>query len=466
MKKLNLNENFICRIWEKSSYYSGLKSIDGKNIEVLSTGEKNKDHGPDYRDAFVRIDGHLFSGDVEIHKSFSDWYAHKHQKEGKYNKVVLHIVFWETEKDKESKILAKNSRVIPTVFLSKHLTNSIHNIWKEIIDNPSKEFRLPCHEKAGNILQTKKIEFFETVGLKRLNYRTARIKQRLEELTEEGYDIKKKPVWEKILFEFICEALGFSKNKSQFLKLARLIPIDKITNRYSGLTDLDAIIFGAAGFLQEINIEDEYVDKIKTLKAKYFRSLGIDSMDKAEWNFFRLRPQNFPTRRLAYASGVLAKIINNNFFKEIILAFEEENTIKRINELFLDIDISLYWKSHFNFGKANPGIKNTIGDERIKDIIINVVFPFVLLYSVSFNNSSLKNNIKNLYLTSKASSRNEITKVMESQLGVKSKTTAVQQGLIHLHNFSCVKGKCDECLIGSNVFVNEGKVDYLQIILY
>jgi len=466
MKKLNLNENFICRIWEKSSYYSGLKSVDGKSIEVLSTGEKNKDHGPDYKDAFVRIDGHLFSGDVEIHKTFSDWYAHNHQKEGKYNKVVLHIVFWETEKDRESKILAKNSRVIPTVFLSKFLTCSIHNIWKEIIDNPSKEFRLPCFERAGSILQIKKIEFFETIGLKRLNYRTARLKQRLEELTEEGYDIKKKPVWEKILFEFICEALGFSKNKSQFLKLARLIPVNKISNRFSELTYLDGIIFGAAGFLHDLQNGDEYVEKIKSLKAKYFQNLGIDSMDKAEWNFFRLRPQNFPTRRLAYASGVLSKIINENLFKEIILAFEEPETLKKINELFLDVEISNYWKSHYNFGKANSGIKNAIGDERIKDIIINAIFPFVLLYSVSFDNTTLKNKIKNLYLTSRASGKNEVTRVMESQLEVKARTTAVQQGLIHLHNFSCVKGKCDECLIGSNVFVNEGKGDYLQIILY
>ncbi len=466
MKKLNLNENFICRIWEKTSYYSGLKSIDGKNIEVLFTGEKNKDHGPDYKDAFIRIDGHLFSGDVEIHKSFSDWKAHKHQKEEKYNKVILHIVFWETEKDNESKILAKNSRVIPTVILSKFLTNSIHNIWQEIIDNPSKEFRLPCFEQNVNIPQIKKIDYLETIGLKRLNYRTSRIKQRLEELTDEGYEIKKKPVWEKILFEFICEALGFSKNKSQFLKMARLIPLNKITKENYGLEDLDAIIYGAAGLLYNLNNGDLYIDKIKSLKEKHFQNLGIESMDKAEWNFFRLRPQNFPTRRLAYASGVLAEIINNNLFKEIILSFEDDNAIKRISSLFLGIEISDYWKFHYNFGKSTPKINNSIGVERVKDIIINVIFPFALLYSVSFENTVLRNNIKNFYLTSKSSGRNEITRIMESQLRVKARTTAVQQGLIHLHNFSCVKGKCDECLIGSSVFVNEDKIDYLQIILY
>lgn len=466
MKKLNLNENFICRIWEKTSYYSGLKSIDGKNIEVLFTGEKNKDHGPDYKDAFIRIDGHLFSGDVEIHKSFSDWKAHKHQKEEKYNKVILHIVFWESEKDKESKIIAKNSRVIPTVILSKFLTDSIHNIWKEIIDNPSKEFRLPCFEQNGNIPQIKKTDYLEIVGLKRLNYRTSRIKQRLEELSEEGYNIKKKLVWEKILFEFICEALGFSKNKSQFLKMARLIPFNKITKENYGLTELDAIIYGTAGFLYELNNGDKYIDTIKTLKERHFQNLGIESMDKAEWNFFRLRPQNFPTRRLAYASGVLAKIIINNLFREIIMAFEDANTLKKISSLLLDIEISDYWKYHYNFGKANTKIKNSIGEERVKDIIINVIFPFALLYSVSFNDTALKNNIKNIYITLKSSGRNEIIKTMESQLRVKATTTAVQQGLIHLHNFSCVKGKCDECMIGSSVFVNEDKIDYLQIILY
>jgi len=50
MKKLNLNENFISRIWEESSYYEYLKTTEGQEIEILDFGERNYNFGVDYND--------------------------------------------------------------------------------------------------------------------------------------------------------------------------------------------------------------------------------------------------------------------------------------------------------------------------------------------------------------------------------------------------------------------------------
>ena len=50
MKKLNLNENFISRIWEESSYYKDLKTTDGLSVVVLDYGKKIFNSGADYND--------------------------------------------------------------------------------------------------------------------------------------------------------------------------------------------------------------------------------------------------------------------------------------------------------------------------------------------------------------------------------------------------------------------------------
>jgi len=57
-KKLNINESFICKIWESAGeYLTTLKTADGNEVEVIDYGKKNFDSGPDYLDAVIKIGG-------------------------------------------------------------------------------------------------------------------------------------------------------------------------------------------------------------------------------------------------------------------------------------------------------------------------------------------------------------------------------------------------------------------------
>ncbi len=463
MIKLNINESFISRIWENPAYYDALLlTTEGKALEILDYGEKNFDAGPDFKDAQIRLGGILYSGDIELHKSFQNWKEHKHKGDNKYNKVILQVVFWD-EEDETKKLIpkVKKAREIPTVILSKFLTQSIHFIWKEIINNPSPKFKLPCFPKNFEVPENFKKEFIKELSLKRLRYKTLRIKSRLDDFEELR---NKKSTWEKILFEFICEALGYSKNKSQFLKLARSL-------EFSELSDdkllIDAVLFGSAGFLHDLRFKDEYITLLKVIWNEANNKNFAEVLDKSEWNFFRLRPANFPTVRLAYASGLLYAFLYKNLFKEIITIFNVGNKIyQNIVELFLNIEISDYWKSHYNFGKETKSKTKYIGKERINDIISNVIIPLVYLYSVEFQITETKEKVLDFYQNLKCISSNEITRVMEEQLNIKAKTIADEQGLIHLHNFFCIKVKCYECAIGEKVFEADRVSEPLKIIIY
>ena len=465
MKKLNLNENFIVRIWQEPSYYRDLKTTEGMNVEVINYGELNLDAGADFKNATVKIGNKVYTGDIEIHRSLKDWNIHDHKKNKKYNKVILQVVFWSDENG--SVPVATKSRKIPTLILSEFLTKSIHDIWKEIINDPSPSFKLPCYPENSNLDREFKKTWLENLSLKRLTYRVDRIKQTLEEFEYRTGDVYQKNHWEQALFEYISEALGFSKNKSQFLKLSGIIQLEKIRENKFKPELTDAYLFGIAGFLNELKQKDEYIDILKNEWKKVRDLINPPVMQKAEWNFFRLRPLNSPTLRIAYASALCNELVYKDLFRRIVLCFEKsKDSFRDISDILCGIKISEYWLTHYNFGKERRYSANSIGDSRVKDIIINVILPFLYLYSSVFAIDNLKAKILSVYFNTKGYNKNEITRVMESQLFYIIRTISESQGIIQLHNFYCVKEKCKECRIYKELFLKDTISDVFRIILY
>jgi len=463
MKKLSLNENFISRIWTNPEFYTNLKTTDGKSVEILKYGVPNTDSGADFSDALVKIDGSILTGDIEIHKSVKDWEAHSHSENKKYNRVILHVVFWNGE---SAESFSENERQIPTVILSDFLKFSIHEIWRDIINNPSPRFRIPCFGENNSIPEENKRNWLNDLGAARLKYRAERIRNRLAALEEFSSSAKKKN-WERLFFEFTLEALGFSKNKNQFLKLARIIDLSKLNAKCKTREEYDAVFFGSAGYLEENNFKDGYPKQLYKTWDKKHPELKSETMDKSEWQSFRLRPKNSPVLRIAAASAFAYELTKEELFKRTIMCFKNsKNPVKDLRNIFLSIPSPVYWKNHGDFGKTSAEQNSIIGRDRIFIIFINVILPFVYLYSKSFSDEDLFIKIKKLYNKQKDSSKNSIISAMSVQYGIKPVTISENQGMIHLHNFYCVKQNCGECKIGEKVFDKYAVNEVLRIIIY
>lgn len=463
MKKLNLNESFISRIWTNEQYYKGLKTTGGKHVKIINFGIPNVDSGADFKDALVQIDDVLYSGDIEIHRSFKDWDSHNHKTDPKYNKVILHVVFWG---DKNSASSSESKRVIPTVVLSEFLSKSIHDIWKDIINNPSPKFKLPCFGQNHVAGAELKKDWITDVGMLRLNYRAERLYSRITHLENDLHYDSKKDAWEKVLFEYVLEALGFSKNKSQFLTLAKSIDIRKLKKYSEVLSHIEAVLFGTAGFLSNDSDNDYYISLSAAWKSLQPK-LKFETMHRSEWHFFRLRPSNFPTLRIAYASAFLREILKEDLLKRVVFCFKNStNAFRDLTTIFLSIETSNFWKHNYDFNKQSKNEFAAIGKDRVSDIIINVVIPLLYSYSKVFSDEDLFIKVKKLYKTAKDTGTNSVLKVMKLQLEYPSKTIAESQGLIHLHNFFCVHGNCGECKIGEKVFDKFAVSEALRIILY
>lgn len=88
-------ERLLQKIWMRGELdLARLRTSSGKPIRITRAGEWNLLGGPDFIGADLEIDGHKMTGDVEIHFRQEDWFAHRHQHDRAYDRVVLHLVLY------------------------------------------------------------------------------------------------------------------------------------------------------------------------------------------------------------------------------------------------------------------------------------------------------------------------------------------------------------------------------------
>ena len=303
----------------------------------------------------------------------------------------------------------RKKRDLPTIILSDYLNRSIHEIWQEVISNPSGRFRLPCYGLNSSISLKEMNSFLLKLSIERLKMKSNRLRERLKELESElsgratvKSSLKKSELWNQLLYEFIFEALGYSKNKEQMLKLAQSLKLSAFNGgAHNELIHLQALLFGCSGLLFDLRIKDNYVNQIKSIWSERKDKITSEKLIGAGLKFFRLRPQNFPTIRIAYGSQLINKIISAGLLKNIILQFKENNyTVKdcyrNLSEM-LAPKYDRYWSGHYNFGKKTEKPYNLLGKDRINDIIVNVLVPLVYLYSEVFSDDEIRKNVMRMY---------------------------------------------------------------------
>jgi hypothetical protein len=482
-------EALIYKTWEEKRFDSHLITFDGQSIEIIDCGIRNNDEaGPDYNHARIRIGNLTFTGDVEIDTYHSDWKSHGHFLNQRYNKIILHVVL----KDNSNShcVFTSNGRKVHTIELEKFLTIPfIQNIQEDINSiNEENEIIMPCSQLNYIIERKDKLQLLKNLGLIRFRKKCEKNIERLkeivvlnelnlkepkvyhnfhEEINSHSFnqqDFENPTMWQQLLYEQIFEALGYSKNKDGMLKLSRAADI----NFFKSITELktqriESILFHISGLFPEVTeIADEetseYIrnslDYWTEIKSKY--DSGV--LKSTDWHFFKLRPLNFPTIRIAAGSRLLEKILNRDLVIKFSNLFQQHvDANKLINKLRNEIIISGegYWASHYNFYKETKSKLNYfIGLGRADEIITNIILPFYSVYFELLNKKESSQRVLELYLNYYQKEGNNLVDNVNEILGLKNEKSksVYYQGMIELFREYCFKSKCLECQIGKRVF--------------
>jgi hypothetical protein len=420
-------EDFLHYVWKFRLFDRlNLQTTDGEELEVFSAGMHNSDSGPDFHNARVRIGDTVWAGNVEVHLSSSDWQKHGHTTDSAYHNVVLHVVY----RDDEPLILA-NGRRVPTLELRDRIPPELYNRYHTLIFG--NQTIIPCEANIGLVDNLTLHNWLTRVLVERLKKKSAAVITALN---------LNKGDWEETFYQFLAANFGFKTNALPFELLAKSLPQNILAKHKNNPLQIEALIFGQAGFLIQ-DMADDYPRKLKNeydfLKKKYRLKLVENHL----WKFMRLRPQNFPTIRLAQFAALVVR--SNHLFSKLL----EIKDVKGLRGLFMEIKVNPYWDNHYRFDVESAQSPKNLGQGSIDVLLLNTLALFLFSYGKHNQMQHFINRSLQLleYLP------NENNKIVEdfSNLGVKIKTAFESQALLELKNNYCNYKKCLHCGVGNKI---------------
>lgn len=386
------------------------KTTDGRPVEIVSVGEHNRDAGPDYSHARVRIDGKEWIGNIEIHVCSSDWTKHHHHLDKAYNNVILHVV-----RTADKPVYNSKGELVPQCELQYPSDKDyLSELFAAAQQMDSAIGRIGCAEQLLHEPGLLTEGWRKTLLYKRLECKRASI-ERLLEIT--------KGSWEHALYISLARNFGFHTNSLPFEQLAINTPLSYLQKHRNSLFQLTAMLMGQAGGLEPSSLSHSD-DKEKQLLAKEYAFMrakfGLTPMDASIWKHSKMRPQNSPELRIKQFAQLL---------------YQSENLLSKI----LDTDDLKELEQLFTVPQ--------MGKSSIDILLINTVIPYKYAYGkhriADFDAYSLMTKIP--------AENNTIIRQWRV-LGQEVKNAADTQALLHLYQNYCQHHECINCEVGYKIF--------------
>jgi hypothetical protein len=303
--------------------------------------------------------------------------------------------------------------------------------------------KIPCAAELDKIPSIIKTSWLSRTLAERLERKVAALQVELEQ---------NKSDWEETFYRHICRQFGMKVNAEPFQWLSACVPYKMLRKQNDNLLQTEALLFGQSGLLPE-KFTDTYTNALireySHLQVKYH----IRPMPLHWWKFMRLRPNNFPTIRIAQLAGLFFR--QPQLFRTCI----EQDDPAELKKIFAT-PASTYWNTHYRFGKVSRRSEKNLGEQAIDTILVNTVAPFKFLYGKMKGDEEIRQGAISL-LEKLGPENNKIIREWE-ELEVEPVSSAESQGLLELTKNYCEKKKCLDCEIG-NYLLTE-KLDGTRII--
>jgi hypothetical protein len=243
--------------------------------------------------------------------------------------------------------------------------------------------------------------------------------------------------WEAVLFYMLAKNFGLNTNGETFLKIAKSIPFTIIRKERFEVENLEALLFGQADLLP-LEAEDLYAKNLKSRFDYISQKYQLAKIIIEPVQFFKHRPDNFPTIRLAQLAMLYHK--QHHLFSELI----ESKNLEQFYSLFT-VSVSVYWQTHYQFDKESPKKKKQFSKSFVDLLLINTIVPIQFEYAKS-QGKEISEDLLELLRTISPEKNSVIDKF--SHFGIPSKNAFETQSLLALKNDYCNQKKCLQCAIG------------------
>lgn len=419
-----------------------LRTLDGRPVKILHPGFWNKEPGPDFRGAVVKIgDDPPKAGDIEIDLVPAGWQHHSHAGNPAYRDVVLHVT-WEP---------SSGESTLPTLCLKHALDSTIPELsfWLGVQPKPQPDglagnCAMPLRSLPANELRN----LLRQAAQARLYKKAAELQARARQFG-----------WERALQEGLFTALGYKRNTWPMKALAVVAPRlrEGVDDNAEAIVVVQARCFGVSGLLPpQLSAQPgatAYMRRIWDLwwrEADAFSDLVFPSR---VWNLGGIRPANHPQRRVALAAHwLLDKDIAGKLENWLTRRIESPDLIESLDQI-LQVTTDQFWGYRWTwnsqpFRQPQP----LLGEQRISDLAVNVVLPWLFVRACAGANEALAKAAEARYLLWPAGEDNSVLKLARQRLlgGVSAKFLKMayeQQALIQIVRDFCdhSNAACDGC---------------------
>lgn len=420
-----MQEDFLHYLWKFKKFDTqNLKTTNDETVLINSIGAHNQHSGPDFFNGQITIDNQIWAGNIEIHIKSSDWFVHNHEVDPNYDNVILHVV-WEHD----TEVFRKNNTLIPTIQLRDYVSvRALNNYYKLFNKNQT---WINCENTIPKVDSFKVNNWLERLFFERLERKSKDIEVLLK-ISNNNF--------EAVLFKLLAKNFGLKVNSDAFLSLANSIDFSIVRKQQNNLQSLEALFFGQANMLDK-DVQEAYYINLQKDYAFLKQKFGLDNNGVIPFQFFRLRPPNFPTIRLSQLANLYH--VHQNLFSKVIAL----DTLTDIYKLF-SVSTSTFWEDHYTFDKVSKTSKKKITKSFIDLLLINTIIPLKFSYAKQ-QGKAIDDTIIKLIEQLKPEKNSIVVKF--KVLKVKSESALQSQALIQLKNNYCDKNMCLKCVIGNSI---------------
>ena len=422
-----MKEDFLHYLWKFKKFDTlNLKTAQEEQITIIKTGDYLELAGPDFFNAQIIIGNQKWAGNVEIHLKSSDWYVHGHEKDAAYENVILHVV-WEHD----TEIFSRDNNEIPVLILKDYVASEILSNYNSLVMPKSWIF---CEKDIAKIDDFILKNWQERLFFDRLERKSKFIYDLLEETNQD---------WEGVLFVLLAKNFGLNTNGNSFLQIAKSIPFSIVRKESFEIENFEALLLGTSGLLDDDKEDIYFTD----LKLRYYYLLNKYQLEKRHIDsvqFFKHRPDNFPTIRLSQLANLYHK--HQNLFSKVTVL----KSVKSVYEL-LNVSASVYWSNHYQFDKESLKKPKSLSKSFMDLIIINTIIPIQFAYSNIRGESIAEELIA--FMNEVTPEKNAIIDKFQS-FGVSAKNAFETQTLLELKNEYCNQKACLKCVLGVELLKN------------